>query len=505
MDNTVVTLLSIFLIIILILYKYLTKNNGYWKSRGIPEANGAIPIFGNMKDIVFMKKNIGDFIEKIYKENKNNSMVGIYEFQKPVIIVNNIELIKTVLQSSFNNFSEHQNLDPKVDPLLVNDPFFLNHQEWKDTRSIFTNAYSIKKLKDLLPLVNDVSKKFIDYMNKKIKSSNDNSIDIEVKQLFSKYTAATSASTILGIDAQTFVDKDSPNSLRSMMDAMFVPRSFEFRQLIGFYFPKLGSLINVGFVPDWINKSFQNIVDDILSQDDKTLKNNILYLIKNQLEEKNKFNDITIAGIAFGFFVEVYESSSMTLSIMSYYLAKNKAIQEKARKEINDIFKKHGELTYDALNDMTYIEQIIKESLRCISPVGRLLKICSEPITLKGPDGLTCKLNKGDEVIIPVFGLHKDPQYWDNPDEFIPERFDQKNYDKERNRYAFLPFGEGPRMCPGMKFGIMQIKVVIATILMNYVMEPSKKMKEPFELDPRSFLTTIKNGYWIKMQRRSLL
>lgn len=502
MDNSLsIYICSLFAIIVCTFYKYLTRNNGYWKSRGIPEAKGVKFIFGHMKDIITMKKNIGSLIEEIHKDHRNDSMVGIYEFHKPVLIVRDPELIKQVLQTKFSSFSAHSTLDPKVDPLLAEDPFFKNDQEWKDSRAFFTNAYSAKKIKDMVPAVKEVVQKFLNFMNTKVRSTTEG-VDIEVKEIFSKYTAATSASTVLGIDAQTFVDKDSPDSLRSMMDALFIPRTFKIRQTLAFLIPALSNFLGMGFVPDWINKGFSTIIDDIVSsrKNDNIPRNDILQLIINQLKEKKKSEKFT-AAYAFGFFVEIYESSSMTLSAMSYFLAKNPKIQDKAREETERTLEKYGELSYEAVNNLTYLEQVIKETLRCLPIIGRLLKICTEPVTLEGPDGLVCNLKKDDEVIIPVTGLHMDPKHWDDPEEFRPERFD-KNYDMERNRYTYLPFGEGARMCPGLRFGILQIKMVMAIVLTNYVLESSEKMKEPIRLDPRSFLSTVEGGYWIKMRRR---
>lgn len=115
---------------------------------------------------------------------------------------------------------------------------------------------------------------------------------------------------------------------------------------------------------------------------------------------------------------------------------------------------------------------------------------------------MKCNLKRGDRVIIPVFAIHRNPEHWESPDEFRPERFD-KNCESERNKYTFLAFSEGPRQCPGQRFGTMQIKAAVATMLKSFVLEPSEKMIEPVKINPKYFLITLKGGYWIKIRQRT--
>lgn len=226
------------------------------------------------------------------------------------------------------------------------------------------------------------------------------------------------------------------------------------------------------------------------------IKNDILQCIIDQIKEQN-MPDKLAAAYAFGFFIEIYETSSLTLSAMTYFIAKNYDIQMKLKNEINNVFNKYGEFTYKALNEMNYFDKVLKESHRLLPPAGKMLKICTKSIKLEGQDGLVCNLKKGDKILIPIYAIHRNPEYWKNPDEFIPERFEKTN---DIHRYSYLPFGAGPRMCPGQRFAVLQIKIVMSIILKNYTLELSSKMIDPIQIDPRYFLTTIKDGYWIKIK-----
>lgn len=494
---------TILLLLIVVIYKYLTRNNGYWKSKGIPEADGAVFGFGHALDQLLMKKNMGVLTKEIYDRHPNDSMVGIYMNQLPVLVVRHPDLVKFVLQSGFPYFSENLTVDREADPLLFYDPFFQSGQKWKDSRAIFVSAFSSKKLKNTIPSITDNCEKLVEYLERKC--GNKHSIELEVKDLFSKYTLGVAANSILSIDGHAFIDREEKNSLRSMMDSLFeISVSVGIRQNLVFALPVLSRWFSTGFTPKWVNEGFQKIVKDVESarKTDGILRNDILQHIKEYLKDKNSDRD-ELPAHTYAFFVEQYETSSLTLSLLCYLAAKYPEIQQKMRDEVEEILKKYGTIySYEAINDMIYLEQAIKEALRLFPPGGRMMKFCSKPVTLEGPDGLTCSLKKGEEVHISVFGLHLDPKYWDNPEEFIPERFNKEN-EKQRPSHVYLAFGEGPRMCPGLRMAFLQVRAAMATVLKHYIIEPSPKMREPVQMDPRYALTTIYGGYWLSFKKRN--
>lgn len=109
-------------------------------------------------------------------------------------------------------------------------------------------------------------------------------------------------------------------------------------------------------------------------------------------------------------------------------------------------------------------------------------------------------LEKGNIVNISIMGIHHDPEIYPDPDLFDPERFTKENVAK-RHPYAWLPFGEGPRNCIGMRFGLMQTKVGLATILKNFKLQPSKRTLIPMEYRPNSQVLSPKGGMYLDFQK----
>ena len=90
-------------------------------------------------------------------------------------------------------------------------------------------------------------------------------------------------------------------------------------------------------------------------------------------------------------------------------------------------------------------------------------------------------------MLIPVYALHRDEEFWSEPDSFIPERFLPENKDSI-NQFAYLPFGSGPRNCIGMRFAMMEIKTILVKMLQRYRFVRGPETPVPLKMQPRAVL-----------------
>lgn len=107
-------------------------------------------------------------------------------------------------------------------------------------------------------------------------------------------------------------------------------------------------------------------------------------------------------------------------------------------------------------------------------------------------------LEKGTTIVIPVSSIHHDPEYYENPKEFNPSRFEPTET-RKRHPSAYLPFGDGPRNCIGSRFGKMQTKIGLLSLLKHYRFECCPLTEIPMEFDKTNFLVTSKNGIHLKV------
>nr|XP_024219761.1 probable cytochrome P450 6a17 [Halyomorpha halys] len=124
----------------------------------------------------------------------------------------------------------------------------------------------------------------------------------------------------------------------------------------------------------------------------------------------------------------------------------------------------------------------------------QLFRLCNTNYTF--PNGYTIK--KGEALQIPVSAIHKNPDYYPDPEVFKPER-----YDNIMRPGTWLPFGEGPRVCIAMRFALLQIKFGVARLLMKYRLRINPQTKIPVEYLPQSVLLEPKYPIYFDLEELS--
>ncbi len=169
------------------------------------------------------------------------------------------------------------------------------------------------------------------------------------------------------------------------------------------------------------------------------------------------------------FIVAGHETTALALSWSLYLCAFDQTVQDKARKEGRDVLGGKP-ATGDDVDNLPYVRQIIEEAMRLYPPAGIISRTAQEADTLCDRE-----IHPGDTVMVPIYALHRNHLLWDNPNAFRPERFaDRKSID----RYAYLPFGDGPRICIGASFAIQEAVIILATLLGRFRFTPVQG-KEP--------------------------
>lgn len=130
-----------------------------------------------------------------------------------------------------------------------------------------------------------------------------------------------------------------------------------------------------------------------------------------------------------------------------------------------------------------------------VTPI--LPRLCVEDYKVPGHDLV---LESGTRIYIPMEGIHHNSDIYPNPDKFDPDRFTKENM-YARHPAAFLPFGEGPRNCIGKRFGMMQTKIAILSLLRDFTFQICSKTPIPIKLDPMIMLTMSSGGIYLKINK----
>jgi cytochrome P450 len=172
------------------------------------------------------------------------------------------------------------------------------------------------------------------------------------------------------------------------------------------------------------------------------------------------------------FIVAGHETTALAISWALYLLANAPEYQDRARAEATS--QLNGRVAgAEDLTAMPFIEQIIEESMRLYPPVGLLARNVLEEDSLCGRVMLP-----NDTVFLPIWALHRHEMLWDKPNAFDPDRF-SPTARTQRDKYEYLPFGGGPRVCVGANFAMMQAHIILASLLQRFRFAPLPPAPKP--------------------------
>jgi cytochrome P450 len=172
------------------------------------------------------------------------------------------------------------------------------------------------------------------------------------------------------------------------------------------------------------------------------------------------------------FIVAGHETTALALAWSLYLLANSPEEQDMARRQAQSVLGGRSAGPQD-LAAMPYVRQVLEEAMRLYPPVGLLAR------TVVAPDELCGRaIRPNDIVFLPIWALHRHELHWEQPEAFRPERFDPQK-GEQRNKFQYLPFGAGPRVCVGADFAMMQAQIILATIIQHFRFKPAEPAPRP--------------------------
>jgi cytochrome P450 len=158
------------------------------------------------------------------------------------------------------------------------------------------------------------------------------------------------------------------------------------------------------------------------------------------------------------------ESSAVTVEWALSELLKKPEVFAKATEELDRVVGRSRWVTEKDIPSLPYVDAIVKETMR-LHPVAPMLvpRLSREDTSVGGYD-----IPAGTRVLVSVWSIGRDPELWDAPEEFMPERFIGSRLDVKGQDYELLPFGSGRRMCPGYSLGLKVIQVSLANLLHGF-------------------------------------
>jgi cytochrome P450 len=235
-----------------------------------------------------------------------------------------------------------------------------------------------------------------------------------------------------------------------------------------------------------VDAAIQRFVDERRAS--KEDKGDLLsMLLAAQDEDGTTMTDRQVRDEAMTLFGAGHETTAVTLMWTWYLLSQHPEVEARLHEELAEVL--NGRLpTLEDLSRLKYTEMVIKESMRLYPPAWGTSRNPVQDVTLGG-----YTVAKGSSIFVNIYGMHRDARYFADPLVFDPERFSPER-EKDIPKYAYIPFGGGPRVCIGNAFAMMEAKLVLAVLAQRFQLElaPGHIVKPQ-----RQF--TLRSQYGMKM------
>ncbi|KAI1301927.1 Cytochrome P450 9e2 [Halotydeus destructor] len=478
--------------ILFFIHLYYKEKYSYWSKRGI-RGPAPWPVVGNTLDLLLSPSNILHY----ERAQKFGAIYGTYDLSKPVLVVAEPNITRHITVKDAHIFINRRRLGARVEADDVFSKFLitLRDDDWKRVRTILTPTFTSGKMKNMFPLMDKCGDDLIAYLTK-------NGDNKDLKQVFSMYTLEVIAQCCFATSPDTYNNPE--NQFFISATGLFQPRRSRFGRYPRFFLLLAYSLLpkfilnrlKASVLPKEYVTYFKHVIRHLIKERRQTGKrgNDFLQLLidaqhendnvepevdvndvdaevhhlnqdadqdklfdKTKLQNKTLDDDEVIANSIL-FFAAGSETTASLLCFLFYSLALNENVQEKLREEI----KGAGKLDYQTVSTLPYLDATIQETLRMYPPALVFEREASEEYALPGTDIV---LEAGSNISVPIYAVHHDENNYPNHEKFDPTRFLPENRDNVKP-YTYLPFGSGPRNCIGMRFALLEAKLVIAKLLL---------------------------------------
>jgi len=415
------------------------------------------PLFYRQWEIV---RNPSRFIDVLIRE------FGDFVYYRGLIkfyLINNASLIKKVLNETHRNFDKNTVIYNRFRNAFGNGLVTAEGSHWRRQRKLIQPSFSPKSIENFFRIMlsssNEVVKRWERFCESRAtfnltQEMNLLTLEIAGKSLLSDGFNSAARDIIKWTQV---INKYSAGVPFPIISKKWFPSPLNF---------KLSRALNEyrSFMSKTINARKGNeLGEDLLS----------VFLRMRDEETGQSMHDDEIAEEVLGIIVGGQETSATALVWTLYELSLNAEVEEKLLNEIMDVT--NGEqISFTKIGELKYLKMVIQESMRLHPPFWFENRNAMHDVELGG-----AHIRKGSMIAFSRYALHRNTEYWEDPETFKPDRFDEESF-REKNglqSLAYLPFSSGPRICIGRHFAMMEMMVILCSILQKYKLRVNSHYK----------------------------
>ncbi|KAK9765088.1 Cytochrome P450 3A4 [Basidiobolus ranarum] len=490
------TLTLLFTLIVFLPVYFSTKKKYFTPLEGIP---GPTPdfLFGNLRHTLLkhgtmhkawcaMKKEYGGIFQLFLGTNH-------------IVFVTDIEAIRTILRQP--EIYDNDKFFGKIfAPIVPNTLVAIKGEQWKRHHRILSPTMSPQRMKLCVPkVISTVDHLLSKWKNCASKKPYEVQRDFELFSLevLGDFAFGYQFNLVRGDDAMGQKEQDLMKAIHILF------KDITRRMVTG---DLLEKIVGRSSQIDWALNFIDEIIEDVQKtysdltssgKDEDSLEvlaaaKNVVALISNSREQlSSKEVRDEMIGILFG-----YATTAATLAWAMKFISRNPRVQYKLREEIFEVIGTNGKPSYDDIQpgSMPYLDSLFKEIMRLTFTVNAFGRTVTQDTILNG-----MLIPQGTSVMVPTSVLHYNKDFWDNPDEIIPERWLETNSESENakesrtceavRKGAYLPFGGGHRQCIGQRLATLEIKIFLCMFFQKFNLE---KLPQCYDTDRQSIKLAVR-------------
>ncbi len=413
-------------------------------ARPVPTVPG-LPYLGSLRDLQRDPLGFGLRMARDYGEIVRVTLLG-----DKTILLHNPDHIQQVLQTNSRNYSkqtfDYQLLYPLVGQGLLTSDGDL----WLRQRRLMQPAFHRQRIAGLADMMVTATQTMLDGWQPAIARGEPIAVDQELMRLTLTIVGKALLSIDLGAEASQFG--------QAFKEAN---RRFGFDNFLSIMFPRLPTRANRQF--KHAIQTMDTIVEEIIGERRQSGRSreqdDLLSLLMNAVDEdtgegmtdrqlRDEMMTILLAG---------HETTANALTWAFYLLSQHPHVAYRLHAEVDNVLGERA-ATFDDLPRLMYTRMVLQEALRLYPPAWSIARRAIEDDVIGG-----YHIPAGSAVNISIYTLHHNPEYWDEPEQFRPERFSEQE-SQRRHKFAYIPFSAGPRKCIGDQFAMTEGQLILATV-----------------------------------------
>ncbi|KAJ4721021.1 putative Cytochrome P450 [Melia azedarach] len=490
-----VLLIIIFIILLsLPIFLFLAQTYRKPKSIQLPPGPKGLPFIGNLHQFDISRPQVSFWeLAKRY-----GPLMSLRLGSVPTLVVSSAKFAKEILKTHDLQFCSRPSLlgQQKLSYRGLDLAFSPYNDYWREIRKICViHLFNSNRVQNFLPIREDEVSRMIEKISRSVVACK----PVNLSEIMMFLTSTIICRLGFG---KRYEDEGSERSrfhaLLNETQALLV--SF----FVTDYFPWMGWVDKVAGMMRRLEKNFQELdafYQELIEEhlDPKRAKSDdhqedIIDVLLQIRKDRGFKIDLTfdhIKAVLTDVFIAGTDTSAATVVWAMTYLMKHPRVMKKVQQEVRKLAGNKGFVDEDDIQSLPYLKAVVKETMRLQPTVPLLVpRETLEHCNIEGYDIPAKTL-----VFVNTWAIGRDPEAWENPDEFYPERFIDSPIDFKGQHYELIPFGAGRRICPGLYMGIATVDLALANLLYKFYWEmPSGMSKEDLDFDVLPGITVHKKN-----------